>query len=75
MTIREFLSLWIDDVTIEVYMIKKPIIDNFHDLEHCMTANVDVMINCNKDFLDYTVENLQMNNDLIIVVCKEHVTK
>lgn len=70
MTVREFLKLWADNVTIKVY--QRPIwkIDKNSSLVHRQTANIDTMINSNQNFLDFEIENLQMDQDLIIVVCK-----
>lgn len=73
MTVREFLSLWVDNVSIKIYSASAA--EQFHNLNHCQTDTVDVLINSNKDFLDYYVENLQLDGDLITVVCKERIEK
>ena len=71
MSIREFLSLWVDNISIKVYSAS----NIEHDLTHCQTGTVEVLINSDKDFLDYYVESLQLDGDLIIVVGKERVAK
>lgn len=70
MTVREFLKLWADNVTIKVYQRSIQKIDKNPFPVHRQTADVDTMINSNQNFLDFEIENLQMDQDLIIVVCK-----
>lgn len=76
MTVREFLSKWVDNVSIKIMQI--PDTKNKKESKtpiHIQTDNVDVLINSNKDFLDYEINNFQMDNDLLIVVCEEKITK
>lgn len=70
MTVREFLRLWTDNVTIKVYQIPIWKIDKNPSSVHRQTADIDTMINSNQNFLDFEIENLQMDQNLIIVVCK-----
>lgn len=70
MTVREFLKLWVDNITIKVY--QRPIwkIDHNSNCVHRQTADINTMINSNQNYLDFEIDNLQMDQDLIIVVCK-----
>ncbi len=70
MTVREFLSLWVDNISVKIYQVPIKEIDKCSDLVHRQTATVDIMINSNQNFLDFNIENLQMDDDLIVVVCK-----
>lgn len=70
MTVREFMAMWVDDISIKVYQrpIKK--IDKCDDLVHRQTGSVDVLINSNQNYLDFEIEYLMQDDDLIIIVCK-----
>lgn len=70
MTVREFMAMWADDISMKVYQrpIKK--IDKCDDLVHRQTGSIDVLINSNQNYLDFEVEYLMQDDDLIIVVCK-----
>lgn len=70
MIVKDFLKLWVDNVTIKVYQMPILKIDKNPSLVHRQTADIDTMINSNQNFLDFEIENLQMDQDLIIVVCK-----
>lgn len=76
MTVREFLSKWIDNVSIKIMQI--PDTKNKKESKapvYIQTDTVDVLLNSNKDFLDYEINNFQMDNDLLIVVCEEKLIK
>lgn len=70
MTVRQFLALWVDNISVRVY--QEPIIeiDKYEDLVHRQTGSVDVLLNSNQNYLDFKIVNLQDDDGLVIVVCK-----
>lgn len=70
MTVREFMALWVDDVSMKVYQVPIKEIDKCEELVHRQTGSVDVLINSNQTYLDFEIQNLQYDDGLIIVVCK-----
>lgn len=70
MTVREFMSMWVDDISMKVYQrpIKK--IDKCNDLVPRQTGSIDVLINSNQNYLDFEIEYLMDDDGLIVVVCK-----
>lgn len=69
MTVKEFMSMWVDDISIKVY--QKPIkkIDKCDDLVCRQTGSIDVLLNSNQNYLDFEIEYLMEDDGLIIVVC------
>lgn len=70
MTVREFLKLWVDNIDVRVYQFPIKKIDRSSALVCRQTADVDTLLNSNQNYLDFNIENLQMNDDLLCVVCK-----
>ena len=70
MTVREFMALWVDNVSMRVYQEPIKEIDIYPDLVCRQTGSVDVLINSGQNYLDFEILNLQFDNGLIIVVCK-----
>ena len=70
MTVKEFMSLWIDDVNMVVYQEPIKEIDNCKDLVRRQSGSVDVLINSNQNYLDFEIVNLQDDDGRIVVVCK-----
>ena len=70
MTVREFMAMWVDDISIKVYQRPIKEIDKCDALIHRQTGSIDVLINSNQNYLDFEVEYLMQDDDLIIVVCK-----
>ena len=70
MTVREFMALWVDNVSIRVYQEPIKEIDIYPDLVCRQTGSVDILINSNQNYLDFEIVNLQYDDGLIIVVCK-----
>lgn len=70
MTVREFMSLWVDDVSIVVYQIPIKEIDKNTNLVRRQSGSVDVLINSNQNYLDFEIVNLQDDNGRIVITCK-----
>ena len=70
MTVKEFMSMWVDDISIKVYQRPIEKIDNCNALVHRQTGSIDVLINSNQNYLDFEIEHLMDDDGLIIVVCK-----
>jgi len=70
MTVREFMSLWVDDVSMVVYQIPIKEIDKNTSLVRRQSGNVDVLINSNQNYLDFEIVNLQDDNGRIVITCK-----
>lgn len=70
MTVREFMALWVDNVSIKVYQIPIKEVDKCTDLVCRQTGSVDVLINSGQNYLDFEILNLQYDNGLIIIVCE-----
>lgn len=70
MTVREFLKLWVDNIDVRVYQFPIKKIDRSSALVCRQTADVATLLNSNQNYLDFNIENLQMNDDLLCVVCK-----
>ena len=70
MKVREFMALWMDDVSIKVYQEPIKQIDKSGGLVHRQTGSVDVLIDSNQNYLDFDIVNLQYDDGLIIIVCK-----
>ena len=49
MTVREFMSMWVDDISIKVYQRSIKKIDKCNDLVHRQTGSIDVLINSNQN--------------------------
>lgn len=70
LTVRNFLSMWVDDIYIKVYhMPGKSEPDTAIVLKGAGT--VDFLLNRNADYLDYIIQNLQMDKGVVTVVCRE----
>lgn len=67
MTVRKFLSLWVDDISVQVYQL----LPSNELRRYRQTGSVDVLINSNADYLDFNIVNLQMDDGMILIVCKE----
>lgn len=70
MTVREFLKLWADNIDVKVYQIPISKIDKSSALVCRQTADVATLLDSNQNYLDFDIENLQMDDDLLCVVCK-----
>ncbi len=70
MTVREFMSLWVDDVSMVVYQEPIKAIDKCKDLIRRQSGSVDVLINSNQNYLDFEIVNLQDDGGRIVIVCK-----
>lgn len=70
MTVREFMSLWVDNVSIKVYQEPIEEIDKCSDLVCRQTGSVDVLINSNQNYLDFKILNLQYDDGIIVIVCE-----
>lgn len=70
MTVREFMSLWVDNVSIKVYQRPIEEIDKCSDLVYRQTGSVDVLINSNQNYLDFKILNLQYDDGIIVIVCE-----
>lgn len=70
MTVREFLKLWVDNIDVRIYQFPIKKIDRSSALVCRQTADVATLLNSNQNYLDFNIENLQMNDDLLCVVCK-----
>ena len=70
MKVREFMALWVDDISIKIYQEPIKQIDKIGGLVHRQTGNVNMLINSNQNYLDFDIVNLQYDDGLIIVVCK-----
>lgn len=70
MTVREFMSMWVDDISMKIYQrpIKK--IDKCDDLVLRQTGSIDVLINSNQNYLDFEIESLMDDDGRIVVICK-----
>lgn len=70
MTVKEFMAMWVDDVSMKIYQrpIKK--IDRCNDLVLRQTGTVDMLISSNQNYLDFEIEYLMEDEGRIIVVCK-----
>lgn len=70
MTVREFMSLWVDDVSMVVYQESIKEIDRCKDLVHRQSGSVDMLINSNQNYLDFEIVNFQDDDGGIVIVCK-----
>ena len=68
MTVREFLKLWADSIGVKVCQIPIKKIDR---LVCRQIADVDTLLDSNQNYLDFNIESLQMDNDLLCVVCSK----
>ena len=70
MTVREFMSMWVDNISMKIYQrpIKK--IDKCDDLVLRQTGSTDVLINSNQNYLDFEIESLMDDDGRIVVICK-----
>ena len=69
MTVREFLNLWADNIGVRIYQVPIKEIDKSSALVCRQTADVATLLESNQNFLDFNIENLQMDYDLLCVVC------
>ena len=70
MTVREFMSLWVDDVDMVVYQTPIKEIDKNTSLVRRQSGSVDVLINSNQNYLDFEIVNLQDDDGRIVITCK-----
>ena len=70
MTVREFMSWWVDNVSMRVYQEPIKEIDIYPDFICRQTGSVDVLIRINQNYLDFEIVNLQDDNGVIVIVCK-----
>ena len=70
MTVREFMALWVDNVSMRVYQEPIKEIDIYPDLVCRQTGSVDVLISSNQNYLDFEISNLQYDDGVIVIVCK-----
>lgn len=70
MTVREFMSLWIDDVSIVVYQEPIKEIDKCKDLVRRQSGSVYVLLDSNQNYLDFEIVNFQYDDGRIVIVCK-----
>lgn len=70
MTVREFMAVWADNVSMRVYQVPIKEIDRCSDLVCRQTGTIDVLINSNQNYLDFEIQSVQEDHGLIIVVCE-----
>ena len=70
MTVRQFMALWVDNISMRIYQTPILEIDKYPDLVHRQTGSIDILINSNQNYLDFEIDNLQNDDGLIVVVCK-----
>lgn len=66
MTLRQYLSLWTDNVSMKLYTHETK------GLKHIETDTVDNLIDSDKEFLNYEIDNLQMDDDLLVVILNKN---
>lgn len=69
MTVREFMEVWADNISIKVYQTPIKAIDKCNDLVHRQTGSVDVLLDSNQNYLDFNLDYALEDDGLIIVVC------
>ena len=69
MTVREFLALWVVNVSIRVYQEPIEEIDKYPDLICRQAGSVNVLINSNQNYLDFEISNLQLDDGVIVIIC------
>lgn len=71
LTVRQFLELWSDNISVRVLQIPiQKISKGDRSLIHRQTDFVNTLLNSGANYLDFQVVNLQMDFDLICVTCK-----
>lgn len=70
MTVREFMAVWVDNVSMRVYQVPIKEIDSCSDLVCRQTGTIDVLINSNQNYLDFEIQSVREDHGLIIVVCE-----
>ena len=69
MNIRHFLSMWVDNISIKVYQMLTT--DKGSLLRYRQSGPIDILLNGDADYLDFDIFNLQMDDGMILIVCKE----
>ena len=69
MTVREFMKVWPDDISIKVYQTPIKEIDKCNELVLRQTGSTDVLLNSNQNYLDFNLDYALEDDGLIIVVC------
>lgn len=70
MTVKEFMALWVDNVSMAIYQEPIAGIDKSSHLVRRQSGSVDMLINSNQNYLDFNVVNLQDDDGVIVVVCR-----
>ena len=69
MTVREFMEVWSDNVSVKVYQTPIKEIDKCNELVHRQTGSVDVLLDSNQNYLYFNLDYALENDGLIVVVC------
>lgn len=70
MTVKEFMTLWADDVSMVIYQEPIMEIDKCSHLVRRQSGSVDMLINSNQNYLDFDIVNLQDDDGRIVIVCR-----
>lgn len=73
MTVREFLVPWVDDESFKVYQYRFK--NNKSETVHLQSGSVDTLVNSGQAYLDCKIMNLQNDEGIIIITCKEPENK